>query len=147
MPRLATNPRAWLIEHRDGLRTTVLVLDGAVADFNFAVRASDGREFSAQLYRPPPPGEHHFSRLTEVIENFFRGLPPSWPVERNLLIAGLLETFGGSGVTRGERVETPELAIPYKAGGFTDLATSPFRIDHYQDLPKPKGDVQMFRPI
>jgi arylsulfatase A-like enzyme len=24
---------------------------------------------------------------------------------------------------------------------------SPFRIDHYFDLPKPKGDVQMFRPI
>jgi arylsulfatase A-like enzyme len=25
--------------------------------------------------------------------------------------------------------------------------SSPFRIDHYADLPKPKGDVQMFRPI
>src|ERR1043166_8261034 len=102
VPRLAAHPRAWLIEHRDGLRTTVLVLDGVVADFNFAVKTSDGREFSAQLYRPPPPGEQHFSRLAEVIENFFRGLPPPWPLERSLLIAGLVETFGGSAAIRGE---------------------------------------------
>lgn len=29
---LAQSPRGWLLEHRDGLRTSILVLDGAVAD-------------------------------------------------------------------------------------------------------------------
>jgi hypothetical protein len=93
VPKLARDPRGWLIEHRDGLRSTILVLDGVVADFNVAVQARDGRIFSAQLYRPPAAGEHHFSRLAEVIEDFFRTGQAPWPVQRSVLIAGLLENF------------------------------------------------------
>ena len=113
VPKLATEPCGWLLEHRDGLRSAILVLDGVVADFNFAVRARDGSIFSAQLFRPPPPGEHHFSRLAAVLEDFFQTGKPPWPVQRNLLIAGLLETFGRPATRFAERVETPELAIAY----------------------------------
>lgn len=113
VPKLATEPRGWLLEHRDGLRSAILVLDGVVADFNFAVRARDGKIFSAQLFRPPPPGEHYFSRLAEVLEDFFRTGKPPWPVQRNLLVAGLLETFGRPATRFAERVDTPALAISY----------------------------------
>jgi hypothetical protein len=102
------------MEHFDGLRSTVLVLDGVVADFNFAVQTRDGPVVSAQIYRPPAPAQHHFSRLAEVIDNFFVSRKSPWPVERNILIAGLLETFGKN-VSSGSLRETPELKISYSS--------------------------------
>jgi len=113
VPKLATEPRGWLLEHRDGLRSTILVLDGVLADFNFAVRARDGTMLSAQLFRPPSPGDHQFSRLAEVMEDYFRTGTAPWPVERNLLIAGLLETWRRPKTRFAETIETPELAIAY----------------------------------
>ncbi len=113
LPKLAAEPRGWLLEHCDGLRSAILVLDGAVADINVAVRTRDGALFSAQLFRPPPPGEHHFSRLAEVMEEFFRSGKSPWPLPRNLLIAGLLETFGRASTRFARQVKTPELAIAY----------------------------------
>ena len=96
LPKLAQNPRAWLLEHRDGLRSALLVLDGAIADINFAVRTTSGKILSAQLYRPPPPAQEHFSRLAAVIEGFFHTRQSPWPTQRNLLLAALLESFGKS---------------------------------------------------
>ena len=114
VPKLARNPRGWLVEHRDGLRSTLLVLDGVVADFNFAVRAQDGSIVSAQLFRAPAPAEHHFSRLAATMEDFFRTEKSPWPVERNLFIAGLLETFRQPSTRSGQRIETPALSISYQ---------------------------------
>jgi hypothetical protein len=110
---LARQPRGWVMEHFDGLRSTVLVLDGVVADYNFAVQTRDGPVISAQIYRPPAPAQHHFSRLAEVIESFFvRGKQP-WPIERNVLISGLLESFGKNSANGGSPLETPALRISY----------------------------------
>jgi hypothetical protein len=114
VPKLARNPRGWLLEHRDGLRSAILVLDGVVADFNFAVRAQDGSIVSAQLYRAPAPAEQHFSRLATVMEDFFRAGKAPWPIERNLLIAGLLEGFGHPSSRTGRVVPTPGLEIAYQ---------------------------------
>ena len=113
VPKLARRPQAWLLEHRDGLRTSILVLDGVVGDFNFAVRAADGRIFSAQLFRAPPPVEQHFSLLAAAVEDFFESRKTPWPLERNLLIAGLLETFRSPATRGGEAVAAPGLNIAY----------------------------------
>jgi hypothetical protein len=93
VPKLAREPRGWVLEHADGLRSSILVLDGVVADYNFAVQASNGQVLSAQLYRPPPPAQHEFSRLAEVIEDFFRTAKAPWTLRRSLLVAELLGTF------------------------------------------------------
>lgn len=111
VPKLARNPRGWLLEHRDGLRSTMLVLDGVVADFNFAVRAQDGSIVSAQLFRAPAPAEQHFSRLAAVMEEFFRSGKAPWSIERNLLIAGLLERFSQPSSRTGRVVPAPRLEI------------------------------------
>jgi hypothetical protein len=110
---LARQPRGWVLEHFDGLRSSVLVLDGVVADFNFAVQTRDGPVISAQIYRPPAPAQHHFSRLAEVIDDFFVRRKPPWPIERNVLIAGVLETFSKSSANGGAALETPALKISY----------------------------------
>ena len=111
--KLALQPVAWQLAHHDGLKTTILVLDGVVNDFNFAVGARDGRTFSAQLFRAPPPVEQHYGLLMATIEDFLRGGASPWRVERNLLIAGLLETFRRPLARSGRVVETPDLGLAY----------------------------------
>jgi hypothetical protein len=101
VPKLARNPRGWLIEHRDGMRSAILVLDGVIADTTFALRAKDGPVFSAQLFRAPPPIEQHFSLLAAALEDLFRTGQSPWPLQRGILVAGLLETFRNSAAKSG----------------------------------------------
>jgi len=91
VPKLARNPRASVIEYRDGLRAVLLVLDGVTTDFNFAARARDGAVISAQLYRPPPPARAEFDRLAAVLERFFETGREPWPIQRSLITAEILE--------------------------------------------------------
>lgn len=109
VPKLATDPRGWLIEHADGLRSTLFALDGVVADYNFAVRLADGNEISAQLFRAPVPAQEHFSPLAAVLEDFFRTGEPPWPAARGLLTAGLLDACRQSALQPGTWLRTPEL--------------------------------------
>jgi len=111
VPKLATDPRGWLLEHTDGVRTTLLALDGVVADFNFAVRLADGNSVSAQLFRAPTPAQEHYSRLAAVIEDFFRTGTPPWPASRGLLTAGLLDACRQSAAQPGVWLRTPELSL------------------------------------
>jgi hypothetical protein len=90
--KLAREPRGWIIEHRDGLRSTILVLDGVIADFNFAVRSRDGSITSAQLCRPPAPNRAEFDRLVSVLEDFFATGKVPWPIERSLLVSQFMES-------------------------------------------------------
>ncbi len=101
VPKLARAARGWLLEHADGLRSTLLILDGVVADINFAIQSRDGRVISAQLYQPPPPEQHQFSRLAACIEDFFTSGKPPWPLNRGRLVSGLLGAFNE---IRGQRV-------------------------------------------
>ena len=111
VPKLARDPHGWLLEHTDGVRTVLLVLDGVVADFNFAVRLTDGSDLSAQLFRAPTPGQEHFSQLAAKLEDFFRTGEPPWPVSRGLLTAGLLDACRQTAAQPGVWLRTPELVL------------------------------------
>ena len=47
---LAKNPAAYFIEYRDGLKATLLMLDGALKDYNFAARVSGMAQFSPRSF-------------------------------------------------------------------------------------------------
>jgi hypothetical protein len=87
----------------------LLALDGVVADYNFAVQLTDGREISAQLFRAPAPSEEHFSQLAATLENFFRTGEAPWPTSRALLTAGLLGACRQAATQPGTWLRTPEL--------------------------------------
>ncbi len=114
--KLASDPRGWVIEHRDGFRSTILTLDGAVADFNFAIEMKDGSVLSAQIYQPPKPNEENYSRLAAVIERFFSSGRPPWPVERSLLTAHLQSLFLNLSLLGGSVTDVSALkpAIAYR---------------------------------
>ena len=83
------HPVAFIVEYVDGLRATVLILNGHVDDTTIAARlsGSDGNDtiVSTLMYLPAPPGASFFNPLVLRIEDFFRTGQPPYPVERTLL--------------------------------------------------------------
>jgi hypothetical protein len=117
--RLVTDPLAYQYEHADGLKCTVLMMNGLVKDFNFAADVEGRREpFSTQMYLPMPDGRttlaSFFSPLVNNIEKMFLTGKPTYPVERTLLTTGLTAAGVESLYRRQERYETPHLAIKYQ---------------------------------
>jgi hypothetical protein len=108
------HPVAFVVEYVDGLRATVLILNGHVDDTTIAARISDsaGGEtiVSTLMYLPAPPGACFFDPLVLRIEDFFRARKPPYPVERTLLTGGILDVALESRIRDHRRIETPELA-------------------------------------
>jgi hypothetical protein len=112
----AIPPTAFLIEYRDGLRGTILLLNGHIQDFCFAAKLKgESRAASCMLYLPLPPGAKFFDPLVTNIEKFLETGRSPYPVERTLLTTGTLDAVMESHYRKGERVETPELEIHYRA--------------------------------
>ncbi len=107
-------PVAFVVEYVEGLRATVLIVNGHVDDTTIAARISDsaGGEtiVSTLMYLPAPPGACFFDPLVLRIEDFFRTRKPPYPVERTLLTGGVLDVALESRVQNHRRIETPELA-------------------------------------
>jgi hypothetical protein len=120
MRRLVKDPVAYRYEHADGLKCTMLLMSGLLDDFNFAARLRGRKDiFSTQLYLPMPPARtslaSFFSPLVNNMEKMFLTGKPPYPIERTLLTTGL--TAAGVECVHGgsKRMETPHLAIAYKA--------------------------------
>jgi hypothetical protein len=109
-------PVAYRFEYRDGLKATMLLLNGLVADFTFAARLK-GREapLSALFYLPPNPNVAYSAVLMSKAEELFLTGRPPYPVERTLLTTGLVEAGMRSLAAGGKRLDTPHLAVRYEA--------------------------------
>ena len=106
-------PIAFHIEYRDGVKSTVLQLDGHVADETFATKiGGKPKPESCLFWLPPPPGAAFLEALASHVETFLQTGKPPYPVERNLLTSGILDSVLESRV-KGKRLETPDLDIRY----------------------------------
>jgi hypothetical protein len=115
LPKLVKNPRAYLIEYTDGLKATLLMLTGAVKDFNFAARVKGLGLLSTQFLLTPEPNVTYSACLVnKALEMFSTGRAP-YPVERTLLTSGILESCLTSRVEGHKRLETPHLRVTYEA--------------------------------
>lgn len=113
-PTFLRGPVAFLVEYRDGLRGTVLLLNGHVDDTTFAARVEgERRPVSTLFYLPPPPGAAFLQALTMKIEEFLAAGRPPYPVERTLLTGGILDAVLDSRVRGHRRLETPDLDVSY----------------------------------
>lgn len=121
-PSFPRGPVAFLLEYRDGLRATVLLLNGHVDDTTFAARLAGKKDpVSTLFYLPPPPGAAFLEALTVKIEEFLATGRPPYPVERTLLTGGILDVVLESRVKKHQRLETPDLDVKYappKDSGF-----------------------------
>lgn len=116
---LVKDPIAYHYEHRDGLRSTMLLLNGLVQDFNFAARLADGTCCSTQMYLPMPPVRatlaNFFSPLVHHVEQLFLTCREQYPPERTLLTTGLVAAGVESLFQEQARLDTPHLTIAYQA--------------------------------
>ncbi|MFO0914080.1 MAG: hypothetical protein U0795_14065 [Pirellulales bacterium] len=103
-------PAVYLIEHVDGFKSAVVMLDGYVGSFGFAgqVQGAD-RPVAAQFWLQEPEFSH-FSYLTHNIESMYLTGQAPYPVERTLLTTGILDAVMTSRAEGHRRVETPWLA-------------------------------------
>ena len=104
----------FLLEHRDGLRSSVVMANGLAGHFACAFKLK-GREepvatwFKLQEGRP----YGHFAYLVRAFEEMVHTGKAPYPVERTLLTTGILDRVMHSLANNGERYETPELTITY----------------------------------
>jgi hypothetical protein len=115
LPRLVKNPAAYFIEYRDGLKATLLMLNGAVKDFTFAARLKGGATASTQFFLSPEPNVTYSQCLVRKIEELFETGKAPYPVERTLLVSGVLESCLTSRFEGQKRLPTPHLNVQYRA--------------------------------
>lgn len=116
LPKLVKNPSAYFIERTDGLKTTLLMLNGAVRDFNFAARVKGfPGPVSTQFFLSPTPNVTYSACLVSKIEEMFETGRAPYPVERTLIVSGILEACLTSRLEGQKRLETPQLTVRYQA--------------------------------
>ena len=121
MAGLVKDPIAYHYEHEDGLRSTVILMNGLVTDFNFAAFIGPDRALlSTQMYLPMPPARttlaSFFSPQVHHVERMFLTGKPSYPVERSLLTTGLVIAAVESLNQEQGRVATSHLRLAYQPG-------------------------------
>jgi hypothetical protein len=109
-------PVAYRFEYADGLRGTMLQLNGLVDDFTFAARLKGESEPLSTLFQlPPNPNVVYSAALMSKAEEMFLTGKAPYPVERTLLTSGLVQ-MGLTSLARGQtRIETPHLNVRYQA--------------------------------
>ncbi len=119
MKELVEDPIAYQYEHLDGLKATMILMNGLVQDFNFAAHL-EGQDapLSTQMYLPMPPARttlaNFFTPLVNNVEKMFLSGAATYPVERTLLTTGLVAA-GVDSLFQGQtRQETPHLNIFYQ---------------------------------
>ena len=73
LQKLVKNPAAYFIEYRDGLKATLLMLNGALKDFNFAARLKGAPDVqSTQFLLTPEPNVTYSACLMHKVEECLR---------------------------------------------------------------------------
>src|SRR5437764_8173679 len=110
-------PRAFRVEYADGLRATMLLLNGLVQDFTFAARLKGEKEpLSVLFHLPPNPNVTYSAALMSKAEEMFMTGKAPYPVERTLLTSGMTAAGLQSMASGGKRLDTPHLAVKYEVG-------------------------------
>ena len=114
--RLAAEPEAYLIEFRDGLRASLLLINGAVREYDFAARLhGEERPVSTQIFlTPTPPVTYSASLVAKIVETIITGRA-AFPAERTLTVNGIQESCLRSRAQGHVRLLTPHLAVTYRA--------------------------------
>ena len=114
LPVLVEEPTAYFIEHNDGLKTTLLMLNGAIKDFCFACEA-DGEIVSTQFFLSPTPNVTYSACLVAKIEEMIETEKAPFPAERTLIVSGVLESCLNSKMEDHKTLKTPHLSVTYEA--------------------------------
>jgi hypothetical protein len=115
MREFCQEPIAYRFEYADGLKATMLLMNGLVNDFSVACQLKGQPEpLSTLFYLPPNPNVVYSAALMSKAEEMFLTGQAPYPAERTLLTSGLVQA-GMQSLDAGKRLETPHLAVKYTA--------------------------------
>ncbi len=112
---LVKAPVAYRYQHRDGVKATMLLMNGLVNDFTVAVKLK-GRDkpLATLFYLPPLPNVQYSAMLMSRVEELFLSGKATLPIERTLLTTGLVAACVRS-LHEGKRLDTSHLDVRYRA--------------------------------
>lgn len=108
----------YFIEHLDGFRTAIFMT--GIRDFNYAGLRSDTDEIIGCQMMLPMPGSSattadFFNPLTMHVDKMIATGKTTYPIERTLLTSGMVIAGVDSLHKAGAIIDTPTMAIAYKA--------------------------------
>jgi hypothetical protein len=114
MEEQVEKPAVFLLEHRDGLRSAALMLQGYVHNWSYAARI-EGQIAATEFYLQPDGPGANFGYLSRNIQQFFQTGKAPYPPERTLLTTGIIDAAMNSRYEDHRVVETPYLNIAYQS--------------------------------
>jgi len=107
------------VKYRDGFPGTILTVGGSATRWNFAARVKGKSEPVATAFNVGPWNNRNlFKALSHAIQTFFREGVAPYPVERTLLVSGVLDAAMDSRVAGNKPLETPQLGVAYAPKDF-----------------------------
>jgi hypothetical protein len=107
-------PAVFLLEHKDGLRSSALMLNGHLSDWAYAARVEGQIQATEFFLQPDGPGAS-FGYLSRNIQRFFQtGITP-YPTQRTLLTTGVIDAAMNSRYEDHRLLQTPWLDIAYES--------------------------------
>jgi len=108
-------PHAILLQYADGLRAAVVRIGDDNIRWNFACQLKNEVQARAtRYYNGPWRGRWGFKAFAHAIQHFIRHQRAPAPVERTLLVTGVLEAAMQSRHAGGVEVPTPHLEFGYE---------------------------------
>lgn len=110
------------IKYKDGLKATVLCLGHRSTRWNFACRLAEKPEPLATAFNVGPwENRNLFKALSHAIQVHIRDGKAPYPVERTLLVSGMLAAAMDSRFEKSKPLATPHLEFPYQPRDFRAL--------------------------
>ena len=130
-----------LVHYRDGLIGLCLSASGGGTRWHFACRMAGRTEPAAtSFYVGPWSNRNLFKALSHAIQHHFIHGQAPYPVQRTLLVTGILEAAMRSRQAAGKPIRTPHLEFAYAPRDFSEMrergATWQIITDQ---TPEPKG--------
>lgn len=116
--RMAPDSYAYRFEYADGMKATILQLQGGqgvVGDCTVAARLRGGDVLSTLIYLPYYAMRNFFNPQVHHIESLFLTGKSPYPVERTLLTTGMTAAGIESLFQNQKRLETPHLDVHYQS--------------------------------
>jgi hypothetical protein len=112
-------PHGILLDYADGLKAIVLGIGSSSTRWDFACRIEgQDQPQGTRFHVGPWRNRNLFKALAHAIQHFFRTGEPPYPVERTLLVSGVLDTAMDSRQGEGRAIETPQLQFAYTPRDF-----------------------------
>ncbi len=114
-------PHAITLTYKDGFRATVLKIGRSSTRWNFACRLKGDKEVKAfHYYVGPWKNRNLFKALSHAIQTMIHTGKAPYPVERTLLVSGVLDAAMHSRA-EGKALATPQLEFGYKPVDFRPM--------------------------